>query len=193
MTNKAKRRTYNIFTSPKEISDIANMALQHLPPLGFEIKYSYQRVGQGEFDSELIGAVANGPAHTITVNLDWYEKTDAQDLHYIIWHETRHLYQWSQIEKLNYHLSVVDDVDVIKMWEYNMRNYIYNTKETEYAHMKQEMEIDAYAFAVYMLFHYFRKPDGQVCIGLPPMTEDEIMKRVQKSIVADFQIFRRII
>jgi len=57
--------------------------------------------------------------------------------------------------------------------------------------MKQDMEIDAYSFAVFMLFHYFRKPDGQVNIGLPPMTEGEIMDRVYKSLDADFAVFRR--
>ena len=90
-----KVRTYNIFSSPAEISRIIDLALKHLPPLGFECKLSFERTGKGTFDSEIIGAIANGPDHRITVNLDWYEMTNNKDLHYIIWHETRHLYQWS--------------------------------------------------------------------------------------------------
>jgi len=188
-----KERNYIIFTSPKEVMDIVNQALNHLPALGFTPTLSFERVGQGTFDNKMIGAVANGPAHKITVNIDWYESTDEQDLHYLIWHETRHLYQWSQIEKMHTGKPCLDALKVIQQWEYELKNYIYNTPRTEYAHMKQDMEIDAYSFAVFMLFHYFRKPDGQVYIGLPPMTEVEIMDRVNKSANADFDIFRRVV
>ena len=87
----------------------------------------------------------------------------------------------------------LDDLKVIRQWEYELKNYIYNTPTTEFAHMKQDMEIDAYSFAVFMLLHYFRKPDGQVYVGLPPMTEDEIMDRVKKSANTDFVTFRRVV
>lgn len=182
-----------IFTSPKEVMDIVDQALHHLPELGFRPTLSFERVGQGTFDNKMIGAVASGPSHRITVNIDWYESTDEQDLHYLIWHETRHLYQWSQIEKMHMGQTYLDDLKVIRQWEYEIKNYIYNTPATEYAHMKQDMEIDAYSFAVFMLFHYFRKPDGQIYIGLPPMTEDEIMDRATKSANADYAIFRRVV
>lgn len=188
-----KKRTYVIFTSPKEVMNIVNQALGYLPPLGFEPLLSFERVGQGRFDNIKIGAETNGPSHKIIINIDWYESTDEQDLHYIIWHETRHLYQWSQIEKMYMGKPCLDDLKVIKQWDYEMRNYISNTPATEYKHMKQDMEIDAYSFAVYMLFHYFRKPDGQVYVGLPPMTENEIMDRVNKSGSEDFNVFRRIV
>ena len=71
-----KARTYNIFTSPADISKIIDLALKHLPPLGFECKLSFERTGKWTFDSEIIGAVANGLDHRITVNLDWYETTN---------------------------------------------------------------------------------------------------------------------
>lgn len=188
-----KVRTYNIFTSPAEISKIIDLALKHLPPLGFECKLSFERTGKGTFDSEIIGAIANGPEHRITVNLDWYEMTNNKDLHYIIWHETRHLYQWAQIEKMHKGEPIQDDVSVIKEWEHNLRNYIYNTKETETAHMKQEMEIDAYSFAVYMLIHYFRDKYNNVNIGLPPMTADEIWDRAIKAAKSDYDIYKHIL
>ncbi len=141
----------------------------------------------------MIGAVTNGPEHKITVNLDWYEAADNQDLHYILWHETRHLYQWSQIEKMHLGLPIQDDVSVVQEWEYNIHHYIYNTKDTETAHMKQEMEIDAYAFAVYMLAHYFQDAQGNIRIGLPPMIEADILDRVEKSAKYDCNIFKRIV
>ncbi len=188
-----KERNYIIFTSPQEVKAIVDQALKHLPGLGFDCKINFERTGNGTFDSPIIGAVANGPEHRITVNIDWYETTDVQDLHYIIWHETRHLYQWSQIEKMHTGQPILDAPKVIAAWEYNLRNYIPNTKSTEYAHMKQEMEIDAYAFAVYMLIHYFKRPNGDVVIGLPPMTEDEIWDRAIKAAEFDFKTFKRIV
>ena len=188
-----KERTYIVFTSPKEVMDIVVQALHHLPPLGFRPTLSFERVGQGTFNNKMIGAVANGPSHKITVNIDWYEAADKQDLHYLIWHETRHLYQWSQIVKMHTGQPSLDNLKVVRQWEYELKNYIYNTPATEYAHMKQDMEIDAYSFAVFMLFHYFRKPDGHINIGLPPMTEDEIMDRVNKSLHADCSVFRRVV
>lgn len=186
-------RTYNIFDSRNEVAKIIDLALEHLPPLNFDYKLSFERTGKGTFDSKIIGAVANGPEHKITVNIDWYETTDNQDLYYILWHETRHLYQWSQIEKMHTALPVQDDVSVINEWENNLRHYISNTKETETAHMKQEVEIDAYSFAVYMLIHYFRDKHNNVNIGLPPMTADEIWDRAIKAAESDYDIYKHIL
>lgn len=180
-----KARTYNILSSPAEIKVLTEKALNHLPPLGFDVKIKFQRIGQGEFENTKIGAVAQGPSHTLVVNTDWYETTSEQDIKYIIWHEMRHMYQWSQIEKLHNSQHFEETTNIISQWQNELVNYIKNTPETEERHMKQEMEIDAYAFALYMLFRYCADSNGTVNIGLPPVIEDELMNRVRKKIILE--------
>lgn len=90
------------------------------------------------------------------------------------------MYQWSQIEKLDKGERLSVTKEIIEKWKYETYHYIPNTPATEYRHMKQEIEIDAYAFAVSMLFRYCAKPDGSIDIGLPPMIKTEILDRAQR-------------
>lgn len=180
-----KKREFNLLITPGEIKKLTTLAKTHLPPLGFEENLKFERVGEGTFDEVKIGAVAQGPQHTLVINIDWYETTDEQDIKYIIWHEMRHLYQWSQIEKMHRNIPLNESEKIIQKWEYEMLRYTPNTPATEEKHMKQEMEIDAYTFALYMLFKYCADNNGTVNIGLPPMIEDELMTRVKYKLFMD--------
>lgn len=187
MTTQPFANIQRTFTdeTPIEIQNYINQALKHLPPLGFDIQLAFERVSGGKLKDVSIGAVTDGPHHLLTVNMDWYERTESQDIYYIIWHEIRHMYQWSQIEKLDKGERLSEAKEIIEKWKYETYNYIPNTPKTENQHMKQEIEIDAYAFAVSMLFRYCAKPDGSINIGLPPMTEAEIMNRAQRMCVVN--------
>lgn len=74
---------------------------------------------------------------------------EEQDIKYIIWHENRHMYQWSQIEKLDKGERFFETKKIIEKWKYETYHYIPNTPATEYRHMKQEIEIDAYALYIF--------------------------------------------
>jgi len=89
-------------------------------------------------------------------------------------------YQRSQVMRLANKALIKADEKTIRRWDYEFHHYIPNTPTTEYKHMKQDIKIDAYAFALYMVYRYSANPDGSVDIGLPPMIADELMDRVQK-------------
>ncbi len=125
----------------------------------------------------------------LRINLDWFETSDEQNLKYIVWHEVRHLYQLAQIEKSESDSSNYEDLQTVNQWKNNFDHYIYNTKGTIIAHMNQEIEIDAYSFAVYMLFKYCANPDGSIDIGLPPYIETEIIKRVEGAFARNINTF----
>lgn len=85
-----------------------------------------ERTGSGTFQDRRIGAGARGQEHKLIVNLDWYETTDELDLRYLIWHEVTHLYQWSQIEKLESRYKLSKTEDKVLKWKYEICNYISN-------------------------------------------------------------------
>lgn len=67
----------------------------------------------------------------------------------------------------------------VKLWKKEFNNYISNTPETEIIYMNQDIEIDAYSFALYLLFMECPNADGSVDIGIPPCIEDEVLHRVE--------------
>lgn len=169
-------------TTPGEIRNLMKQAEKHFPDLEFDVILKFERVGQGTFEEKYIGAVSDVNSGTLTVNIDWYEspETPEVDYGYIIWHEMRHMYQRSQVLRLANKAPIRADEKTIRRWDYEFHHYIPNTPTTEYKHMKQDIEIDAYAFALYMVYRYSANPDGSVDIGLPPMIADELIDRVQK-------------
>lgn len=169
-------------TTPAEIQALIEQAEKHFPALLFDVKFQFERIGEGTFTDKYIGAVADVFSGILKVNLDWYEDPDTPeiDYNYIIWHEMRHMYQWSQVLSFAQKLPTKADAKTINKWEYEFKHYISNTPATIDKHMKQDVEIDAYAFALYMLFKYLPNPNGTVDIGLPPMIEDELLDRAMK-------------
>lgn len=62
--------------TPIEMQNYINQALGHLPRLGFDIQLAFERVSSGKFANASIGAATDGPHHRLTVNMDWYERTE---------------------------------------------------------------------------------------------------------------------
>ena len=177
MNGQKKERQYNE-SLKEEISKLVETAKAYLPEDTLPFDVIFERIGDGTFQDVFIGAVFSSIKQAIIINADWYESTDEQDIKYLVWHETRHAYQKTQIEKQKQGFPTSEARKRIKKWKWEFENYIPNELNTEEAHMTQDIEIDAYAFAVYLLFNECPNNDGSIKIGLPPCIENEIMQRV---------------
>ena len=164
-----------------QIANIAKFLIEpakhHLPNLTSAIDVKVESIGEGTFHDTQIGCVARG--FTLIVNSDWFTSASNQDIKYIIWHEIRHMHQLQQIELLKEGQSCNENRSVVSRWQLEWSNYVSNTPETEAHHFRQHIEIDAYAFALAMLFIYLPNPDGSVDIGLPPVIESEVFQKSQ--------------
>ena len=151
---------------------LVSTAKRHLPPLPNSIAIRIEAVGDGTFVDTKIGCIARG--YTIIINRDWFTSTTSQDIKYLIWHEVRHIYQKNQIDRLFEHKQTHEKTEVLLRWQFEFSNYIPNTPSSEVAHFNQHIEIDAYAFALAMLFIYDANPDGSVDIALPSTIESSV-------------------
>lgn len=164
-----------------QIANIAKLlilpAKHHLPSLKEDIEIKVESVGEGTFHDKKIGCVTRG--FTLVINSDWFTSADNQDIKYIIWHEVRHMYQQQQIKQLVENQACSENIAVVNQWANEWNHYIPNTAATENHHFEQRIEVDAYAFALAMLFIYLPNPDGSVDIGLPPVIEAEVFEKAQ--------------
>jgi len=154
-----------------------NCDLMHIDSL---LEVRYERIGKGCFVDNKIGAVSRKPC-TIIVNVDWYETTNEFDIRYILRHETRHLYQFNQIEKLHQGKPIEQSPEVILKWEREFNQYISNTPATEKAHFEQSCEFDAYVYASFAESVATLKDDG--CQILLP-GHKYIMGAVEQAVTA---------
>lgn len=114
-----------------------------------KVEIIYERIGEGTFTNDKIGAVNREPA-TIVVNINWYETAEERDIKGILRHEARHLYQRSQVRKYLEGLPISEDPKKIEEWAKNFQFYIPNTPMTEVQHFKQACEYDAYVYSTFL-------------------------------------------
>ena len=153
------------------------LSVRHMPFLNCgQVRFAFEKVGINHFNDLMIGAVASLDG-TITVNIDWFCSTSEQDVMYIIWHEIRHVYQMQQIQFQKKNSYAAERTEDVLRWKTEFEHYVTNTPATTTLHYAQEIEQDAYAFALSMLFRYCANDDGSVDIGLPPIAEQAIYKR----------------
>ncbi|QWB95799.1 hypothetical protein KHQ89_07715 [Mycoplasmatota bacterium] len=71
-------------------------------------------------------------------------------------HESRHAFQWKVINS-EYNGSEIVDLFIIQKWKDEMNHYNSPTKKdiSEVEYLKQEIEIDAIAFAHKMMLEHF--------------------------------------
>lgn len=87
---------------------------------------------------------------TIYINLDKHNPQTHDEIFSLI-HEYRHYYQLNQILNIN---RLLENKDIIKVWKENFDNYINFGNEGFY---KQDIEIDANAFTVFIIQKLFQR------------------------------------
>ena len=89
--------------------------------------------------------------NTIYINLDKHN-IEKHDEIFSITHEYRHFFQFQQILNIN---KSLEDENVVLSWKFNFDNYINFGNENFY---KQDIEIDANAFTVFIIQKLFKRP-----------------------------------
>ena len=123
-------------------------ALKDLGITGAVYSFTYERIG-GRFKSIENSCEVSGT--TIYVNEDWAEYCVVEykyDLSFIMAHEARHVYQQNEVMMYRNNGTYCEGVNRIELWAQEFQHYIRNIgPQTFEAHSKQDVEIDANAYA----------------------------------------------
>ena len=102
-----------------------------------------------KFESDEVSAMFIPSSYSIMVNKLWMESANVVEIFIIICHEMRHAYQYMQI---NCQDGLGESQEIIARWKAEFDHY-YSPKDERF--LEQEIEIDAIAFAHYMILKYF--------------------------------------
>lgn len=76
----------------------------------------------------------------------------------LIYHEIRHLYQRLEVKNFRERKSTKEPLPVLLKWQYELEHYQRNEgRAATLRYYSQSIEIDAYAFAVYLLNMDFKR------------------------------------
>ena len=113
--------------------------------------------------------------YIIAFNEEWIEKANPMEIQITCFHESRHAFQWKVITGEYSGTEVINPLSIQK-WKQEMSNYNQPTKKDipEEEYLKQEIEIDAIAFAHKMMLEHF---------GVKTVIPSLIMKTVEKRLL----------
>jgi len=113
--------------------------------------------------------------YIIAFNEEWIEQANPMEIQVTCFHESRHAFQWKVITGEYSGTEVINPLSIQK-WKQEMSNYNQPTKKDipEEEYLKQEIEIDAIAFAHKMMLEHF---------GVKTVIPSLIMKTVEKRLL----------
>ena len=101
-----------------------------------------------------IMAVCRSKDNIIVINLEkfmeMYFEKNYIEIEYLLMHETRHIFQHCEINRLNNGEETILDKEIVEKWAYESKHYIKALDENNIENPKyfeQDMEMDAFAFA----------------------------------------------
>jgi len=108
--------------------------------------------------------------YIIAFNEEWIEQADPMEIQITCFHEARHAFQWKCING-EYRAKI--DQETIQTWKEEMSNYNQPTQSDipEEDYLKQEIEIDAIAFAHFQIYQLY---------GLKTIIPSEISENVNE-------------
>lgn len=100
----------------------------------------------------------------ICINKQWYFKYRPElpaNVLFFIFHELRHIHQQLSVMLMIHDIEAREPVSEILNWKDNFENYVRNeSAETQAVNIRQEIEIDANAYAISLLNCYFFDDDN---------------------------------
>lgn len=113
--------------------------------------------------------------YIIAFNEEWIEEANQLEILITCFHESRHALQWKVITG-EYTGTEVIDPNTINKWKDEMSNYNSPTQKDipEEKYLKQEIEIDAIAFAHKMMLEHFE---------VKTIIPDSIKERVETKLI----------
>ena len=129
-------------------------------------------------------AFHNRNTNAVMINLlaviDSYIHRDFYTIEYFILHEIRHVFQQSEVRDYKAGKETVVNQDLIKKWIYEEEHYntaLNSEGEENPEYFKQDIEMDAYAFA-YAVMKYKYKDIGALYV--PPLYNSNFYKIVDE-------------
>lgn len=117
-------------------------------------------------------------------NKEWFTEKDRwnnhkDDIEFFVFHELRHMHQFCSISNYLNGESVREDHETIKKWKSGFNEYKRNTGgESQNENLMQEVEIDAYAYAI-LLSNLYHLGDGtELHFSAPEHALDIAEKRI---------------
>lgn len=93
--------------------------------------------------------------NTIIFEEHWIEQASTEEISFTAFHEVRHYYQYHVFTNKN---TQLEPLDVLFQWEKEFQEYHRPLEmNLEEKHLFQAIEIDAIAFACYMMKKFFQK------------------------------------
>ena len=99
-----------------------------------------------KFTSDTICAVFMPQWNAIILNRDWLMEAGDLEINYVIAHEMRHVYQYLLITNQKNSTNIPESV--IQRWKIEFENYTMPDGLNSVGYRKQEIEIDAYNYAM---------------------------------------------
>lgn len=148
------------------------------------INIEYEAIGK-RFQTESNAAETSALSKIIYINSDWVknhtQNIDQTELKAILYHEVRHLYQMSEINKFELGEKTKESSEIIKKWRDNFSNYIRNINEN-IDYYKQPVEIDAIAYAFYLM-NIDAQTDKDLSLSttsIPDEIDNDVHNRIQE-------------
>lgn len=129
-----------------------NLAAQILGIEAPEVQFFYNQ----DLTTKGINSIFLKDEYIIAFNEEWLEQANPMEVQVTCFHESRHAYQWKVINDEYTGTEVIDPMTIDK-WKDEMSNYNSPTKKDipEEKYLRQEIEIDAIAFAHKMMLEHF--------------------------------------
>lgn len=154
-----------------------------LPPIPYT--FCYEKIGR-RFQTMDNAEEVDNVNRIVYINEDWANqmvKVFEYDLHYMMAHEARHVYQEIVIRMFQNGQSVKEPAALIVSWINNKQHYVRNQGgATVRPYHCQPLEVDADAFAN---FYVLAKGIGQARI---PEDLDELVTQRLKEIAAQYNV-----
>jgi predicted SprT family Zn-dependent metalloprotease len=99
-----------------------------------------------KFTSDTICAVFMPQWNAIMINREWLMEARNLEITYVIAHEMRHVYQHLLITNQKHRADIPESV--IQLWKIEFENYTMPDGLDSVGYRKQEIEIDAYNYAM---------------------------------------------
>ena len=109
-----------------------------------EVLFSVQ--DSNKFTSDTFCAVFMPQWNSIMINRDWLMEAGNLEITYVIAHEMRHVYQHLLITNQKHSAEIPESV--IQRWKIEFENYTMPDGLGSVGYRKQEIEIDAYNYAM---------------------------------------------
>lgn len=132
-------------------------------------------IHSSELPSKNVTAVSTRD-YKILINLDWLIAAEEYEIYITVFHEMRHIYQFCCIDFAHKYPHIFNEPqERIQKWAIEVENYYVSDVDYDQKYLKQDIEIDAIAFAKYMM-----QITNAISVQVPEVIKEAVINRTQE-------------